>query len=814
MYEGIWKNRIIFPYWRGGKAVYFIARATEKTSKIKTKNDEWVDAPKYIKLKSNDYILNDYFYGEDYGNKSGDLFITEGVTDCIAAIQAGMNCISPVTVRFKKDDYPKMLNLCRGAERLNVVNDNEKNESGLKGALDTVRFLCKNGIDARIVTLPRDPSQEKVDLNDYLKDHTKEEFYETCVNKSRNYIEYQIDLIPANVDKFKLPSLLNDVLAEIAELDELGEMTYINVMIKNKFKLKEKDLDQYKKMFRRHQRELSKSPNIDSEDFIADIHKKHNRYWCNRKNANGKDIEVPVSNFVINILSQHSSSEGVVRKVEFIREDGKKCGPFMLEPKDMIRNDTFMQFCYGKGKFVWNGSQQDLAGIWSAEFETIDDRVVHDMDHMGWVSEENMWIFSNVAITDDGRIIEPDENGVFWDQDRGVYTKSIVVNSEKVASSQLNNESKVTMDDILEKLSGAIGINNAKIALGWVASVPFMEEVIDSWECFPFIFITGKYQSGKSTVMSWITSFFSMKPKSFTVSETTAVAVQRYLSYYSCLPIFLDEYSNEKKVQSKEGFFRSVYRRDSAGKGIRSTFGVREGEIRGTLAIAGETTPTDAALISRCIKIFISQIDRKDDNLSWFIANKKYFSNHFLEMLKKRPDNKEKFINLMNERHGQIKLKSGIKDRVAMHYAMILAGHETLFGYDEFFNEFIIEEAKRINLENEQQSAVVKFLDDLLSMKAVGSFNNGKLWGTKADVAYLYVQGLYNQWSKELRMRGETTRFDKTAIRNYLKEDPGFLEMRVNFKINKHQCSCMTFNLAFCDERIRDLVEEEILGPD
>jgi DNA primase catalytic core len=812
LYPYIWKNRIVFPYWRNGKVVYFISRSTELTSKIKNTKGEEIDAPKYVKLKSNNYVSNDYFYNEDGARNAKDLFLTEGVTDCIAGMQAELSCISPVTVRFKKDDYPKMLILCRGVERVFVVNDNELNDAGLKGALDTVRFLCKNGVDARLITLPRDPSQPKIDLNDYLKNKTVDEFYTECVDTSQNYIEYQIRQIPTNVDKFQLPTLLNDVLAEIAELDELGEMKYVNVFIKDRFKLKEKELDQYRKIFRRHQRELTKNPEIDSDDFIANVKKSQNRYWVSRKNGTGKDIEVPISNFIVNILSQHGTPEGITRQVQFVRDDGKSEGPFMLEPKDMSRNDAFIQYCHGKGKFVWNGNMQDLAAIWSAEYELIDDRVVHDMDHMGWVSEEKVWIFNNLAITEDGRVIKPDPQGVFWDQDRGIKVKSIVVNTEKVSSSNLSEEEKVKLPEILEKFSGSIGEENAKILIGWVASVPFMEEIIHDWECFPFLFVTGKYQSGKSTIMTWITSFFSQKPKSFTVSETTSVAVQRYLSYYSCLPLFLDEYSNEKKVQSKEGFFRSVYRRDSAGKGIRSTFGVREGDIRGTLAIAGETTPTDAALISRCVKLFISQLDRKEDNFAWFNDNKKYFSYHFYKMLQDKHQNIKKFNELMHKKNSFLRSKGKIEQRVAMHYAMILAGYNMLFGSDEKFDNFIIEEAKRINQENEQQSAVVKFLEDLNSMKTLGTFkHSGKLWGTKNNIAYLYIQGLYNLWTKELRMRGDTTRFDKTAICNYLKEDAGFEEMRVSFKINKQTCSCMTFNTDFCDSRISDLVEEETM---
>jgi len=813
LYEGIWKNRIVFPYWKGGTVKYFIARATELTAKITDKKGAKIEPPKYIKMKSNDFIKNDFFYGEDCARGAEDLFITEGVTDCISAIQLGLSCISPVTVRFKEDDFEKTLRLCKNAKRIFIVNDNEANDAGLKGALDTIRFLTKNGVDAYICILPRDPSVPKVDLNDYLKNHSRENFYSDVVTIAQSYIEYCISQIPSDIDKMKLPAVLNDILLDIAELNlgELGEFKYVNVLIKERFKLKEKDLELFRRTLRRHQKTLSKNPDIDSEDFIGEVKKLHNRYWVMRNGSTGGNVEVPISNFVINILSQHSTKEGIVRRAQFVREDGNITGPFVLEPKDMSRNDNFIQYCLGKGKFIWNGGPQDLAGIWSTEFGIIDDKVVYDVDHVGWVAEEKLWTFDNLAVTDDGRVLRPDGTGVFWDKDRGVRSKPIIISTEKIASGKLSESCPVSIEEILTKFIGSMGENNARIALGWVAAIPFMEEIMSRWQCFPFLFLTGKFQSGKSTIMSWLMSFFFEDPKHFTVSETTSVAIQRYLSYYSCLPVFLDEYANESKIKSKDPFFRSVYRRDAAGKGIRSEFGVREGAIRGTLAIAGETTPTDAALISRCIKITLSSLNRDENHVNWFVDNKKHFSFYFLELLKKKQEKTKEFIEIMTNYDEKIKAINGVDARVSQHYAMVLAGNQILFGESPDFYEFIKKESIVVNVENEQQSAIVKFLEDINIMKAAGVFKHATMlpWIVKGNIGHLYVNGLYNAWEKDLRQRGEVTRFDKTAISRHLQDDVGFDRARVKTRIGKATVECMTFNLDMCDERIRSFVDEE-----
>jgi len=97
------RNRLVFPYWRGGRVVYFTARATEHTG-----NEPWEQA-KYKKLRihaeQQRYISltvrNDYFFNEDAARGAEELVITEGVPDCISAIQCGVACTSPGTTSLR-----------------------------------------------------------------------------------------------------------------------------------------------------------------------------------------------------------------------------------------------------------------------------------------------------------------------------------------------------------------------------------------------------------------------------------------------------------------------------------------------------------------------------------------------------------------------------------------------------------------------------------------------------------------------------------------------------------------------------------------
>ena len=175
--EDFFQSRLVFPYWKGGRVVYFIARSTEFTG------DEAWEQPKYKKLplrsSKHPYISstlrNDYFYNEDAARDAGELLVTEGVTDCISAMQAGVPCISPATTRFRHQDLPKLLTLAKAGSRVVICNDSEASGAGEAGALETADALTTAGRHVHLITLPRAAGIDKVDLNDFLKTHTADE---------------------------------------------------------------------------------------------------------------------------------------------------------------------------------------------------------------------------------------------------------------------------------------------------------------------------------------------------------------------------------------------------------------------------------------------------------------------------------------------------------------------------------------------------------------------------------------------------------------------------------------------------------------
>ncbi len=175
----VFQGRIIFPYWKNGKVIYLIGRETEETPETEREK-----RMKYKKLlvhkEGHEYVSssvqNSYFYGEDSLRGSDYCIITEGVADCITLLQAGLPCISPVTVQFREKDHPKLIRLTKGLDRVYICNDNEANQAGLKGALSTAEALESAGIETRLIELPKPEGIDKMDIADYMKDHSPEDF--------------------------------------------------------------------------------------------------------------------------------------------------------------------------------------------------------------------------------------------------------------------------------------------------------------------------------------------------------------------------------------------------------------------------------------------------------------------------------------------------------------------------------------------------------------------------------------------------------------------------------------------------------------
>jgi hypothetical protein len=267
----VFTGRIIFPYWKNGKVVYLIGRETEETPEAEREK-----GMKYKKLlvhkEDREYVShsvqNSYFYGEDSLRGSDYCIITEGVADCIAMLQAGFPCISPVTVRFREKDHPKLLSLAKGLKRVYVCNDNEANETGLKGALSTAEALESTGIETRLIELPKPGGIDKIDIADYMKEHRQEDF-KGLIESSVRLWDYKLNqqVIQASVTSLERHGAFKLFISNDLHSMQLDEwQIFVNNEVVKKFNLTKKDVNSTIEEIRKHRQNDNKNDISESTE--------------------------------------------------------------------------------------------------------------------------------------------------------------------------------------------------------------------------------------------------------------------------------------------------------------------------------------------------------------------------------------------------------------------------------------------------------------------------------------------------------------------------------------------------------------------
>lgn len=739
----------------------------------------------YLDKKDNAYLLRPHKLGlkgvpiQIYQSKNvtdRHIILTEGEFKAAASVQLGLPAVAiPGIASFSEQHFERLTKFLgeNRVKKVTIIFDHEvKDNPKFKNykqdpfkRYDTefyAQYMCrlleKEGFESNIGTLPKTwMIQGKIDIDGALAKKKTREDFDKIMNNAKGFRQF------------------------IKDLDK--DVQHI-ILKKNARKYQKKQ-----------------------------IRVEFGRYVVTRGHGKNEYDEI-ISNFTLRIIATHETAEGIVREVVMTNEFGQTSNSFSLSPESMTGPDSFSTFCYSKGNYIWRGKREDLFNIWESEFLMDDGRLIIEPDHIGWVPSEGMFLFGNVAINADGDELRPDNNHIYWTEKKGIKPVPLSVTSGRTQISEgipYLSFIESPLEEIKQKLSDTIGDNETALCLGWITAVPFLEEVFNNYGCFPFLFVTGRRGSGKSTIAEWLMNFFGLENCGKMASDTTAVSINRYLAYYSSLPLFLDEYRNTKPVVIKNGLLRNAYNRQSAGKGMRSEFGVREAKIRGTLLISGEETPEDNALLTRCIVVYVSEKNRKENHFNWFMSNRTKFSSHILKVLKNKKKLLPRFMEALNEGK-QYFVNQGTDERTAVNYAIVAAGYAAAFGDgDVDFAKWITLEAQRVKDQHQEEQAVSVFLEDLIALKTRGVIDSG-YWAKKDGKYFLYFHGLYNVWAGEYRKSRGIEPFKAASIRSYLTEEPGFLDINEPVRIKGTLKKCAVFDEGQASEFIQALCDDPMIG--
>ena len=220
-------NRVVFPNIVRDRVVHLSGRVLGDAE------------PRYLHLPGE----MRFFFNED-ALRSPRVILTEGVLDCLPAVQSGFECVALFgTSRFREDDLPRLSR----AETVYVCMDGDK--PGREAASRVAGLI---GEKARVVCLPDD-----TDLGDYFVKNSPADF-QKLLDAAPGLVSYEIGRIPADAPKTELPRLLDPVLKLLARLSRPHAEAYIGHEIKERFGLKKEDTDAYRAAVREYRSRMEK----------------------------------------------------------------------------------------------------------------------------------------------------------------------------------------------------------------------------------------------------------------------------------------------------------------------------------------------------------------------------------------------------------------------------------------------------------------------------------------------------------------------------------------------------------------------------
>ncbi len=89
------------------------------------------------------------------------------------------------------------------------------------------------------------------------------------------------------------------------------------------------------------------------------------------------------------------------------------------------------------------------------------------------------------------------------------------------------------------------------------------------------------------------------------------------------------------------------------------------------------------------------------------------------------------------------------------------------------------------------------------------SLQLNKYWHVSDGKIYLYFHGLYNIYARDYQSRHREAPFKADAIRNYLKDEPGFISVSYPHRLRDGLCKCVVFSDSDSPDFVKDLVINE-----
>lgn len=568
-------------------------------------------------------------------------------------------------------------------------------------------------------------------------------------------------------------------------------------------------------------------------DYQSPIIKKDNCYFIKKPIKKKKDdpdeeadeyILNKISNFTLTITKTVIDNNHYSREVIFKGQDGSVSATYPCPP-DMVVLREFIKWIASCGNLLFTGSQDDLFKIFDYEYVNCDGRKISRPQAIGFLKKEEkpIWLLGNCAIKLSGEILLPDKEDIIWDGLDGYQPCSIKEGSTSKKSHFSSKMPLVSIDEefnlhnlykVVESIREIYNTKSIYLAVGWIIATFFSEEVFKQFGCFPILFISGRKESGKTTLGNWLMAMAGFSEASAdSLPSATEAGASRVLEWFNSLPYWLDEFRNDAKISKWDGFFRNAYQRQPTTKGTLGSR-VRSHEINAGIILSGEETPQDAALLSRCLVIQLSKAPA-NRNVNYYGSIEKFrraklLSRLLVEVLRLR----DKLIpSILGSIEGMKErlIKNGVGERIALNYAIPTAFFQDVFLANRpesegiNFINYVLSEALQGESTKESEHMLNVFMEDLVTIQDdlkdyYMVFKNSKADKGNRRIA-LHWKTFYSKWVDFYRRKGNT-QFKAGTLLSYIEEETYFIGKNVLKRLgpSRKMTRCLVLSLDPADE--------------
>ena len=255
----------------------------------------------------------------------------------------------------------------------------------------------------------------------------------------------------------------------------------------------------------------------------------------------------------------------------------------------------------------------------------------------------------------DGKLILPDEDGIYWWQNEGYYPSN---KGRETPFSQgkamlrpgwnlvrredgtwtVSKRAALSIEllaqfyaQVCQRFFDAVAGYEGYLGLGTMYSYSAAPEIFEHYGLFPGLWVHGQMSSGKTKFIEWLMRIRGFnRTAGISLMEGTAVGLLCDNENYSNEPVSVDEYHQGQIKPEKEAILQDAYNRQMSSKWIPPD-GIQR-TMRTSFIVSGESTSSNAALRSRYPHIQVSAAKRKEhlgdkerEHLQWMEASKEAF---------------------------------------------------------------------------------------------------------------------------------------------------------------------------------------------